>query len=388
MAQSGNRPPRGGQSKSGGGNRSSNGANRPPRSDRTTPNGKPADSASERARERLAQQSLSGQKRQSASQRARAGGPSPQRGRSGGPSSRRGSSKSAPKHSTARTAGIFGTVLVVLAVLVIILVSVVSKPTTSAAAPDQVAPASVVNALYAPPAAFAAAGSAVTSGGPAAASLYTLKKLPILRSGGKPLIVYIGSEYCPYCAATRWPLAVALGRFGTFKGLHMTTSSSSDVYPKTPTLSFHDSTYTSKYIAFSATEECTNIASTSTSTAVLECSGYEPLETVSPANGKFFDKYDFPPYVPSTGNSPGGIPFVDFANQIHEDGAFILPTILAGFSHQGVAESLGNPTALPGQAILVAANYYSAIICKLTNNQPGSVCQMPVVKQAARALKL
>ena len=121
---------------------------------------------------------------------------------------------------------------------------------------------------------------------------------------------------------------------------------------------------------------------------MLECNGYVPLENMTPANGKLFDKYDYPPYVPSTGLSPGGIPFIDFGNQIHEDGAFIIPTILGGFSQLQVAESLGNPTALPGQAILVAANYYTAIICKLTKNQPGSVCDMPVVKQSARALKL
>ena len=41
---------------------------------------------------------------------------------------------------------------------------------------------------------------------------------------------------------------------------------------------------------------------------------------------------------------------------------------------------------LRAQTILVSANYYSAMICKLTNNQPGSVCQMPVVKQAAAQL--
>jgi thiol-disulfide isomerase/thioredoxin len=33
--------------------------------------------------------------------------------------------------------------------------------------------------------------------------------------GGKPLVLYIGAEYCPYCAATRWALVMALSKFGT-----------------------------------------------------------------------------------------------------------------------------------------------------------------------------
>ena len=394
MAQSGNRPPRGGQSKRGGGQSRSSNGNRSPRGERTVPtpvSGSRAESAAERARERLAQQGASGQKRQTASQRARAGGASTQRARAGGAASRRGSSRGAPRHSTAKTAGIFGAALVVLAVLVIVLVSVVGKSSTGGGQyfGTQVATAAVVSAVTATPAsAFAQAGSTITSTGPFTSGIYTLKGLPKLTQGGKPLIVYVGSEWCPYCAATRWPLAIALARFGTFTGLHMTKSSLSDVYPGTPSLSFYGSTYTSPYIAFSPIEQCTDIPSTSTSQAVRACNGYEPLTTWTPAVSKLFLKYDYPPYVPSGGLAPGGIPFVDFANQFHEDGAFISPTILQGYTHARVAQSLSNPAASPAQPILVGANFYSAMICKLTNNKPGSICQMPAVKQAGAQLKL
>ena len=51
------------------------------------------------------------------------------------------------------------------------------------------------------------------------------------RAAGKPEILYIGAEYCPYCATERWPLAVALSRFGTFTGLRGIHSSATDVYP-------------------------------------------------------------------------------------------------------------------------------------------------------------
>src|SRR5574342_1244952 len=42
---------------------------------------------------------------------------------------------------------------------------------------------------------------------------------PPLTSDGKPLVVYLGAEYCPFCAAQRWGLVVALPRFGTFDNL-------------------------------------------------------------------------------------------------------------------------------------------------------------------------
>ena len=41
-----------------------------------------------------------------------------------------------------------------------------------------------------------------------------------LTSNGKPEILYIGAEFCPYCAAERWAIAVALSRFGTLSPLH------------------------------------------------------------------------------------------------------------------------------------------------------------------------
>ena len=46
-------------------------------------------------------------------------------------------------------------------------------------------------------------------------------RAPPLTSDGKPLVVYIGAEYCPFCAAERWPMVVALSRFGTFSGLQI-----------------------------------------------------------------------------------------------------------------------------------------------------------------------
>ena len=45
---------------------------------------------------------------------------------------------------------------------------------------------------------------------------------PALTADGKPEVLYVGAEYCPFCAAERWPVVVALSRFGTWSGLSAT----------------------------------------------------------------------------------------------------------------------------------------------------------------------
>src|SRR4029079_19324163 len=77
---------------------------------------------------------------------------------------------------------------------------------------------------------------------------------PALTSGGKPKVLYVGAEYCPFCAAQRWPVVVALSRFGTWSGLRQTTSASGDVYPDPSTLSFHRAAYASDYLSFTGVE--------------------------------------------------------------------------------------------------------------------------------------
>src|SRR5207245_8284001 len=67
---------------------------------------------------------------------------------------------------------------------------------------------------------------------------------------GQPEVLYGGAEWCPCCAAERWAMVVALSHFGSFSGLHFTTSASNDVFPDTHTLSFNGSTYTSAYLRF------------------------------------------------------------------------------------------------------------------------------------------
>ena len=75
-----------------------------------------------------------------------------------------------------------------------------------------------------------------------------------LTEGGKPEVLFVGAEYCPFCAAERWPLVVALARFGRFTALHDATSSSQAVFPSTATFSFTGVAYTSPWVALVGVE--------------------------------------------------------------------------------------------------------------------------------------
>jgi thiol-disulfide isomerase/thioredoxin len=188
---------------------------------------------------------------------------------------------------------------------------------------------------------------------------------PILTSNGKPLVLYMGAEYCPYCAAERWALTVALSRFGTFSGLHFIHSSSADVYPSTPTLTFYQSKYTSPYIDFQPVEMQSG---TETSEGV-----YATLQTPTSTQAALMTKWDAPPYVPAS--DKGAYPFVDFGNQYLVLGAQYVPSDLAKMTWAQVAAAIKSPTTTVAKDIDGAANSITAAICKITKDAPAAVCK-------------
>ena len=197
---------------------------------------------------------------------------------------------------------------------------------------------------------------------------------PSLTAGGKPKVLYVGAEYCPFCAAQRWPVVVALSRFGTWTGLGQTTSASDDVYPDTSTLSFHGAIFSSDYISFTGVE-------TSGRTGVN--GQYAKLDQLSSADTKTFQTYDQPPY---TTGSAGGIPFLDLGGSFVSSGASYDPQLLAGMSHRQVAAALADPTSPIAKAVDGSANVLTAALCEVTEQQPMAVCTAPGVVSAAKKL--
>jgi hypothetical protein len=285
--------------------------------------------------------------------------------------------RAAAKRADQRRNGLLiagGAVIVVIAVVVAFVVVKANKssspPTAGATVSGEPTGAnltSVINSITTVP---TSATDAVGSGGSAITKPQVISPtVPVLTANGKPDMLYIGAEYCPYCAAERWSMIVALSRFGTFSGLQTMTSSSSDVYPSTRTWTFAHATYTSNYITFSPVEEFTNIPTSS--------GGYTTLDTPTAAQQALFEKYDAPPYVPSTSQSLS-YPFVDFGNKYVIVGSSYTPQVLAGLSWSQIANDLTNSSSPVAQGINGTANYITAALCSLTNNAPATACTSTV----------
>ncbi len=187
-------------------------------------------------------------------------------------------------------------------------------------------------------------------------------------------MLFIGAEFCPFCAAERWALVVALSRFGTWSGLKETTSSPWDSDPDTATFSFRDATLTSNYIDFVSVEHETN-DNYGQGTRAL----FQPLTT---AQNNIWQKYSA-----QFGESPG-YPFIDFGNKVFVTGPSYDPAVLAGLSQAQIAAKLSNAKDPVTQAIVGTANYLTAAICAETGQQPTSVCSAPGTHMATTALKL
>jgi hypothetical protein len=178
-------------------------------------------------------------------------------------------------------------------------------------------------------------------------------------AGTKPIIVYIGAEYCPYCAAERWPLIISLMRFGNFSNLHYTISSASDIYPNSPTFTFVGSTYTSKYIVFHPFEN--------------EDRNRNALQPV-PAN-----------YTTVWQANGSGFPFMNFGNKYIVPSATLISSI-SGENWTQVLRSISSGDPF-GVQVKESANLMTSLICKLLvgqpNGQPGLCSAYPIASTSS-----
>ena len=180
-----------------------------------------------------------------------------------------------------------------------------------------------------------------------APAIHTVGHGPGLTIDGKPGIVFVSEESCPFCAAERWPVVIALSHFGTWHHLGSTTSSSTDIYPSTATFSF-SGRHVHQPVSFRPDhrtgEQCWPTASTRT-----------PLDTT------LISRYDVPPYV-NTADQSGSVPFLDIDNHYILAGAQYDPQVLAGLSMSRIASQLDDPTSPVAMAIDESANALIAAI--------------------------
>ena len=237
-----------------------------------------------------------------------------------------------------------GSVTAVLAVAVALVAVKLTSSPPAAAGHESAAAAAVVRQVTTVPAAVLARASS----GQAATALEPVKAAgPPLTVGGKPAIVFVGEESCPFCAAERWSLIVALSHFGTWTNLGSTTSSATDVYPSTATFSFRTASYHSTQLTLRTTELTDNAG--------------HPLQPQTALDNRLIGTYDVPPYVNSADQS-GAVPFLDIANRYVLAGAQYNPQVLAGLTSAQIASQLRNPASPVAQAIDGSANVIIAAI--------------------------
>jgi hypothetical protein len=276
--------------------------------------------------------------------------------------------------------GVVGLVIVIIVVLVIVKVTSSSSTSNASYTPVTTAPASVVHDVTNVPASVFNKVGVTSTTVPVSAPIVLSGQPAMTLNGKSPAMLYLGAEYCPYCAAERWAMTVALSRFGTWSGLKLTASSHTDVYPETHTFSYRGATLTSQYLNFSGVESLTNIPDGNGS--------YTTLQKPTKEEQAIITKYSSPTYIQGATAGQVSFPFVDINNKLLISGASFSPAVLSNLTWSDIASNLDDPTNPATQAIVATANYISAGICASTSNAPASVCNSPGVQAATKALKL
>jgi hypothetical protein len=186
---------------------------------------------------------------------------------------------------------------------------------------------------------------------------------PALTAGGKPEVLYVATEYCPYCVAESWPLVVALSRFGEFSGLRTSRSARFDNVLPIDGWTFYGSSYSSPYLTFVPVEIRSN-ALVNQRADPDKARSYRVLQQLTPAEKTVLDRLDH----------GRGVPFVDFGGRATLLSSGVPPDALAGLTWSQIAASLRRPGTPAGFTILAAADVLTAEFCTLTGNRPATAC--------------
>ena len=254
-----------------------------------------------------------------------------------------------------RTYGVLSIVLVVVIVGVLVIVKVVGGGSGTGTV-DQASPPAGTPIPAATLAKLQAIPISTLAAAPTSGIVATPQSVngSSLTSSGKPEMLFIGAEFCPHCAAERWPLYIALSKFGTFSpqpGRIHSANEDGDV----PTLTFYGTTYTSPYFVFNPVEVFTNKP---------QGNGYAPLQSPTQAQLTLWED-----------TNGGSFPFVDFGGKKALLSAQYLFTPLQSLPFSTVAAQVGNNSSAIGADIDASAAQLITTICgSVSNQQPAAVC--------------
>jgi hypothetical protein len=186
----------------------------------------------------------------------------------------------------------------------------------------------------------------------------------------KPVVFFFGAEFAPYAAAERWPLVVALSRFGTFTQLGQVQSSPSTAFANLATFTTWQAKYSSPYLALESVERYSTLNPTGARYLGLEYPDVRQAAAVA-----------------TYSHGSRVFALLDVGGRWVMGGASFTPGALTGLTQSQIAGTLTTPASPLTQAVVASANEISAAICSADGNQPGSVCRSRGVTQADRLLK-
>lgn len=278
------------------------------------------------------------------------------------------------RNRTARFAW-WAVVIISIAVVVLVIYALTRSTEQEEVAHPTPTDAGVVSALASVPRATFDAVGATPPPSVAMVPPAVVKDQPQLAAAGKPEVLYVGGDFCPFCAAERWPLIVALSRFGHFIALHNMQSAPASAFPGIQTFTFTGTSYTSRYVTLTGVELYSN---------GTDADGvYTRIASLSAQQQALIDRYRS---AGSSGTLPGSYPFVDIGNKMVTSAAAFSPALLMHLSQAAIVGDLAAAQGPAGQAIVAASNQLSAGICLATDQQPVRVCSTKGVRSASLSL--
>jgi hypothetical protein len=185
------------------------------------------------------------------------------------------------------------------------------------------------------------------------------------------VVFFYGAEFAPYAAVQRWPLIMALSRFGTFNQLGLMQSSGTTAFANLSTFTFWNVQYSSKYL-------------------ILE--SVERYSSLNPTGGRYL-RLEIPDArqaaaIAAYGSTPNTFALTDVANRFVLNGSSFAPGVLSGLTQSQIAGNLATPASPMTQAVVAAANEITAGICAVDGDKPDDVCESKGVLAADDALKI
>jgi hypothetical protein len=187
----------------------------------------------------------------------------------------------------------------------------------------------------------------------------------------EPVVFFYGAEFAPYAAAERWPLVLALSRFGSFRQLGLMQSSGTTAFANVSTFTFSDVYYASSHVILEPIERYSSLNPTG--------SRYLSLQVPDTRQSAAISGY---------GSSATTFPLLDVGNRWVLNASSFTPGVLLGLTQDQIAGDLSSPLSPLTQAVLSATNEITASICAVDGQKPGNVCESRGVVAADQALKI